>query len=378
MDNMKILKRAWYIIWDYRTLWIFGFILALTIGGATSRIGSNSGYRYNNNQNIQNNINVPSWAEEPFRSPQAFMEALRSIGQAVSDTIKSQPEIRTFFSFVVVFLIVMVFYGIVMKMLGYVSETAVIRMVDEFESTSKKMTIREGFRQGWTLTSWRLFLIDLLTVSLPSLVFITILGLLIWGGVSLGINMGTTQGWVFSAFLMVGLIFLTVSLFSIYFISISLLRNFFVRSCALEQVGVGAAIQNGYALVRANWKEVGLFWLILIGLGIAWSILSILLLILLIPFFVVSFILAAVIASVPGLLMGGFSSIFLTGYWPIVVGVLFGLPLFIPLAGSPIFFFEGLMQLFKSASWTLVYREVKSFKPALIASEGTNLLEITS
>jgi hypothetical protein len=210
------------------------------------------------------------------------------------------------------------------------------------------------------------------------MIFITILGLLVWGGVSLGINIGTTQGWVFSAFFLFGLVFLIVFLFSIYFIGVSLLRNFFIRTCALEQVGVGAAIQNGYALVRANWKEVGLFWLILIGLGIAWSILSILLLILLIPFFVISFILAGMVASVPGLIMGGFSSIFLTGYWPIVIGVLFGLPLFIPLAGLPIFFFEGLVQLFMSASWTLVYREVKSIKPALTASEGTDLVEIMS
>lgn len=378
MDNMKILKRAWYIVWNYRTLWIFGFIMALTVGGATSRsFGSNSGYRYNTDPNIQKNITLPSWAEQPFQSPQAFVEALRSAGYTVSEAINSQPEIGTFISFMVVFLIVMIFFGIGMKMIGYVSETAVIRMVDEYEGTSKKVSIREGFHYGWSLTSWRLFLIDLLIVSLPSLVFISILGLLVWGGVSLGINIGTTQGWVFSVVFLVGLAFLTVFLFSIYFVSVSLLRNFFVRSCALEQVGVRTAIQNGYALVRANWKEVGLFWLIMIGLGIAWSILSIILLILLIPFFVVSFIVAALVASLPGLLMGGFSSIFLSGYWPIVVGIVFGLPLFIPLAGSPILFFEGLAQLFKSASWTLVYRELKSIKPELTAGDEADLVETT-
>jgi hypothetical protein len=306
------------------------------------------------------------------------VEALRSFGHTVSEAIDSQPEIGTLISFLVAFLILMVFFGIGVKMLGYVSETAVIRMVDEYERTSKKVSIREGFRYGWSHTSWRLFLIDLLIVSLPTLVFIFIMGMLVWGGVSLGINIGTTQGWVFSVVFLVGLVFLTVLLFSIYSIGVSLLRNFFTRSCALEDVGVRAAIKNGYALVRANWKEAGLFWLIMIGLGIAWSILSILLLILLIPFFVVSFILATLVASVPGLFMGGFASIFLTGSWPIVVGILFGLPLFIPLAGSPILFFEGLMQLFKSASWTLVYRELKSSKPELTASEGADLMEITA
>jgi len=306
------------------------------------------------------------------------VEALGNLGEVANEAIGSQPEIGKLISFLVVFLITMVFLGIGLKVLGYISETAVIRMVDEFESTTKKASIGEGFRHGWSITSWRLFLIDLLTVSLPTLVFITILGLLVWSGVSFGINIGTSQGWVFSVVFLVGLVFLTVLLFSIYFIGVGLMRNFFVRACALEQVGVRAAIQKGYALVRSNWKEVGLFWLIMIGLGIAWSILSIILLILLIPFFVVSFILAALVASLPGLLMGGFSSIFLPGYWPIVVGIVFGLPLFIPLAGSPILFFEGLVQLFKSASWTLVYRELKSIKPELAANEEADLVEITA
>lgn len=377
MDNMKILKRAWTIIWNYRTLWIFGFILALTVGGAISgRIGSNSSYSFNSDQNIKRNFPTPDWANQPFRSPQAFMETLRSAGSNLTEAIKSQPEIGTLVTFVVVFIILMVMIGIGMKMLGYVSETAVIRMVNDYESTSQKKSFKEGFQYGWSRTSWRLFLIDLLIVSLPSLVLVSTLGLLVWGGVSIGINIGSNQGWVFLIIFMVGLVFLTVLLFSIYFVLVSLLRNFIVRVCALEQLDVRAALRNGVSLVRDNWKDVGLFWLILIGLGIAWSIASIILLILMIPFFVVSFTLGALVASVPGLLMGGLSSIFLSGYWPIVVGIMFGLPFFLPLAGSPILFFEGMVQLFRSAAWTLVYRELKSIQPEIITSEDLRLNEI--
>jgi hypothetical protein len=379
MDNMKVLKRAWYIVWNYRTLWIFGFILALTVGGTTTgRLGSNSGYSYNTDRNIQENISMPSWVGQPFESPQAFVEALRSIGYTVSEAIDSQPEIGTLITFLVVFFILMIFFGVGVKILGYVSETAVIRMVDEFETTSQKVSFKQGFRYGWSRTSWRLFLIDLIIVSLPTLVFISILGLLVWGGVSLGINIGTTQGWVFSVVFLVGLVFLTVLLFSFYFMIVNLVRNFIVRACALEQVDVRTALKNGFSMVRSNWKGVGLFWLILIGLGFAWAIVSFILLILLIPFFVVSFILATLVAGLPGLLVGGFSSIFLSGYWPVVVGILFGLPLFIPLAGSPILFFEGLAQLFRSVSWTLVYRELKTIRPEIETSEGMDLLETTA
>ncbi len=32
LDIKKILGRSWHILWAYRMLWVFGFILALTTG----------------------------------------------------------------------------------------------------------------------------------------------------------------------------------------------------------------------------------------------------------------------------------------------------------------------------------------------------------
>ena len=34
MDHIKILKSAWYILWSYRALWVFGLILALAGAGS--------------------------------------------------------------------------------------------------------------------------------------------------------------------------------------------------------------------------------------------------------------------------------------------------------------------------------------------------------
>src|SRR5690606_27232424 len=45
MDPVKILKRAWHILWSYRALWVFGLILALATAGSTGG-GSNNGTRY--------------------------------------------------------------------------------------------------------------------------------------------------------------------------------------------------------------------------------------------------------------------------------------------------------------------------------------------
>src|SRR5436309_13429751 len=46
MDPVKILQRAWHILWNYRTLWAFGLILALAAGGTASSHGGNNGMQF--------------------------------------------------------------------------------------------------------------------------------------------------------------------------------------------------------------------------------------------------------------------------------------------------------------------------------------------
>ena len=75
-------------------------------------------------------------------------------------------ELTTFLWVIGVFIVVMLIVGIVVAIARYVSETAVIRMVDEYEDSGNKMTVRQGFRIGWSRTAWRLFLINLI-VNLP-------------------------------------------------------------------------------------------------------------------------------------------------------------------------------------------------------------------
>ena len=52
LDIMKILKRSWHILWNYRMLWVFGFILAMTVGGNSfGNRGGGSSSSSNNDQN---------------------------------------------------------------------------------------------------------------------------------------------------------------------------------------------------------------------------------------------------------------------------------------------------------------------------------------
>ena len=49
----------------------------------------------------------------------------------------------------------------VLTIVRYVAETAMIAGVDETESTGEVFTVRRGFRLGWSRQAWRLFLTDL-------------------------------------------------------------------------------------------------------------------------------------------------------------------------------------------------------------------------
>ncbi len=143
-------------------------------------------------------------------------------------------------------------------------------------------------------------------------------------------------------------------------IILHLLRQFFWRACTLEDLGVGESLRRGFAMVRENWKNVGLMWLIMIGLGIAWMIVSIIAIVLTIPVVLVTTIIAAVVAAIPGLLLAGLFSLFLSGYIPWIVAGVLVLPLFFTIAFSPWVLLTAWQQVYTSTVWTLTYREIKA------------------
>jgi len=98
----------------------------------------------------------------------------------------------------------------------------------------------------------------------------------------------------------------------------------------------------------------------MLGLGIAWMIVSFISLFLLIPVALITIILGAVVAAIPGLLLVGFFSLFLNGYLPWIVGAIFIAPLFFTLAFSPWILLSAWQQTYTSTVWTLVYRELKA------------------
>jgi hypothetical protein len=357
IDPVKILRRAWQILWNYRALWVFGLILALVAGGTSS--GGNNGMQWQ--EDSQNN-QMPSYG-----SMQEFLNDLnrqieKLFTQGIPEFNISGEALTTFLWIVGVFVVFMLLVSIVVTIAYYISETAVIRMVDEYESSGNKMTLHQGVRLGWSRTSWRLFLINLI-VHLPGIVFFLIL-LIAGVAIFLAVSNGNMTFTPVSIAAMIGLVFLGAFVVVILSVVLYLLRPFFWRVSVFEDLGVGESLRRGFTMVRENWKNVGLMWLVMIGLGIAWIIVSIIAIIITIPIVIITSIIGIIVVAAPGLLLVGLFSLFLTGPLPWIAGGLFVLPLFFVIAFSPWLLLGSWQTVYTSTVWTLTYREIKAL-PAL-------------
>jgi hypothetical protein len=359
MDPVKILKRAWHILWSYRALWVFGLILALTAGASSGGSG-NSGTRFSgNDKQTYQPENVPD-------AIQQFQQEMDRVFNQGSEKLDfAHGELNAILWVVGIFVLIMVIIGIVMTFARYVSETAVIRMVDEYESTDTKMSVREGFRIGWSRTSWRLFLINLI-ISLPAILLVLVL-IATGFGFYFATQNGNFQPTWASLIPVIGVAFLLIFVVAILSIGLHLLRQFVWRVSALEDVGVQESFSRGWALVRENWRSVGLMWLVMIGLGIAWAIASIILFIVTIPILIATVIIGVIVAIVPALLLVGLFSLFLSTPLAWVFGILFVLPLFFVIAFSPWVLIGSWQAVFTSTVWTLTYREIKAIPAEPVA-----------
>jgi hypothetical protein len=334
MDHIKVLKRAFEITWRYRALWIFGIILALTAGGGGG--GGNSGYQFSGGNGGNGGGDWYSW-QHPSDVPQEVVWTIVAIVAAVACVV-----------------LILIVAGTIAR---YVSETALIRMVDDHEETGEKRSIRRGFRLGWSRTAWRLFLINLL-VDLPIMLAFLLLFLLIGGLVALAVwallKWSVVVG-VLGIITSSGLFVVILLALILVAIVLELLRPFFLRACALEEIGVIEAIRAGFQFVKRHFGDVAIMWLLMIGLGIAWFIVMI-------PVTILLLLAGIVVGGVPALTIGGLASLVFGGPGGWIAGGIVGVLIFIVVVAVPGLFLGGLAEVFKSSVWTLTYRELRALE----------------
>jgi hypothetical protein len=362
----KILKQSWHILWNYRVLWIFGILLALTAGGGRGG-NSNTSYRANDNVPSQRSYSeMPAWLQDMNHWFEQNLEPL---------FYHPEQHVMTWVWIVLAILLFVVIVGLLAALVRYPSETAVMRMVDEYEKTGTKLGFRQGWKLGWSRRAFRMWLIDLI-IGLPAFVFVAMMiavGLVLYFSVTSRVTPIGVLGTVAA----IGIFFLSLFIFVIVMVLLGLLRNFFARSAALEDLGVVESFRNGWAMFKGNWKSAGLMWLVMVGIGIAFGIASILIFFLLIPAYLILLIPAGVVAAVPGLIVFGISSLLFTST-PVaaLIGLLAALPLFFMVLFAPLLLIGGWYQIYESNVWTLTYREIKALAaltPALPAVEDVNL-----
>lgn len=342
MDHIKVLKRAFEITWRYRVLWVFGVILALTTGGGGGSGGGGGG-------NGGSGFPSPGGRPHVPEIPPQVVGILIGIGIALACLI--------------VILIV------VATIARYVAETALIRMVDDYEETGEKRSVRQGFRLGWSHTAWRLFLMDLL-IGVPVVLAFILLFLMALAPLLLWATKSKVAG-VIGTVATIGLVVLIVLLAIAVGVVLSLLKHFFRRVCALEELGVIESIRQGYTVVRQHLKDVGIMWLIMVGLGLGWIIVMI-------PVTILLLVVGVMLGGFPALLVGGLASLVFKGAAPWILAGAVGLPIFILVMAVPGLFLGGLAEVFKSSVWTLTYRELRALEdlgelPELDVQTGSSI-----
>ncbi len=328
MDHLKILSRAWKILWHYRALWLFGFLFALA-GGGSSFGGSSGG-------------GSPSSGGSGSEGPPPW-----------SRTFPDVPWNTVGFIILGVVAVVLLLV-VILTIVRYVAETALIAGVDEIENTGETLTVRRGFRLGWSRQAWRLFLTEFAIGLLFGLAAVLLLALAASPLLLLLINADVVRVIAVGAAIL--LILPAILFIIVAILTLSLVMPYIQRRVVLGRQGIVASVRQGLKLVRGSLRDTGLMWLLLIAIGFVWGIVEI-------P--------VVIVLVVVSLLMGGVPAglVYLVSHsW--VAAVVVGLPLFLLVLIPTIAFVEGLFQVYRSSAWTLAYRQVVTQHSDLLPVNG--------
>jgi hypothetical protein len=335
MDHIKILKRAWAITWDYRLLWVFGILIALGSARARGNGGGGGGGGGGS-------------------SATGLLTPVSTFGSTIASRGSGSWELA--FVLGIAFLIIALI--VATQVLRYLSEVAVIRMVDLYETSGEKVSLRQGFAWGWSRSTLRIFLIDLLLALAGMVAFLLMLivaaaPLLVWLTKS---SVLQAIGTSISVILGVLMILILIA----YVIVASLLVQFFRRACVLEDLGVIESMQRGWQVIRMRLGDVVIMALLVFAILLGLTLLMI-------PLFLLLGLVGILLGGIPALLVGGIASLFVHGDTPWIIAALVGMPVFVLVVAAPLLFAGGLIEVYKSSIWTLTYREVLALASSLPA-----------
>lgn len=349
----KILKRAVQIVWNYKVLWIFGFLIALTGGAGNSGGGGSSNFSTSGRNNFNGWDNFGQSGQ--YNSPQ--MQKIGDWFQAnVAPLFATEAKaITTTFIIVGIIFGVALIFGLLSALVRYPAETAVIRMVDAHEQTGTKVKFSEGWRMGWNKRAWKIFLIDLL-IGTPAFAIVAVLV----GGLSVYLirnSSNISRAMTPAVWVWIGLVVFLLMALGLLMLVVSVLRQFVIRKAALEEMGVRDSFRHGWTMFKQNLKHAFLMWLILIAVGIGVGIAMVLAALILIPAYALLTIPGIVVAAIPGAIGYGITSLFAGQVLSWIIAAMVAIPFFFIIVFSPLVLLSGGYAVFQSNVWTLLYRQ---------------------
>jgi hypothetical protein len=247
----SILKRSWKILWSYKILWVFAFLIAITGGAGGSSGGSGFGGSSNYSTRFGQNFTGSNGFNPGGSMPQWTGEFGTWMNQHIVPLFATeQRAFQTVVWMVAGLLVLCILIGLLLSIVRYPSETAVIRMVDEHEQTGTKLRFKQGWKLGWNRRAFRLWVIDLIIGS-PALLLVLIvigMGLLLFYRFQVSAPSAVMPGEV------VGIIFLIffVFAFALFMAVLGLIRQYIIRFAAIDGMGVGESLRRGWGMFKLN------------------------------------------------------------------------------------------------------------------------------
>jgi hypothetical protein len=367
MDLMKVLQKAWHMLWSYRAIWLFGAILALVT------INMVIPSPWFNREEINQWTTIKLSDKAIIQVPGADMTIDLTSPEGLRITIPDAVSWREFQALVnelnleesinlwqiLIELAVILIVSLLLAMLlRYIAETAVIRMVDVAEESDRHLSVWGGLRAGWSKGAGRLFLLDLIITVLAAVVFVVALGV---AAAPVLLAIGRQEGVIISAGVgTLGLLVLATYLWLAASAVLSLVLQPIRRACVLEEQSLLASIRQGVTMTRRHLREIGPLWLTWMGIRLLWVPLGALLLVLLAPILLLTTLAGVAAGGAPAALVAGIAGQYASEITSWIMGGLIGFPIFIVVTISPLLFLSGLVEVYKSTIWTLAYRELRA------------------
>ncbi len=367
MSTTRVLQRSWQIVWRYRALWVLGMALALFAGNTIyirSRQEQQPAQPTNlyvilpnhqtvgvPGQGLRIDLSAPAGAR--ITLPDGTVEQTDPV---LTDLVR-QVRVSDLLAVGIELAILLLLWALFGSVARYVAETAVMRAVDDAETRGSQPALREALRLGWSARALRLFLIDLVVV------LIIVAGVAIvlppFVGLATTLSLFGPGGMVLGAFGILPLLGITGFAFMCLALLVSLVMQPARRACALDGLGVFASIRAGIAILRRNFRDVGITWTVWIAIRILWAPLGLVVALILAPAVLVALLVGVAAGGLVTALVAAGRAPLVHGITPWILGVLLGLPVFALVTMLPLLLVSGWVELYKSNLWTLTYRELR-------------------